>query len=187
MFQAHILLPGQTDNVYDKAVEILNIGPARHIEDVTYYNNAEFNKPIEQNTKTDVVNTEDPEIKPKPAGSGSLLSYLWNIARLVDLMLVFTYDECARIGTNSVNTVELFANAIHDTRKVFLTTITEIRNTCLHFNMKFFDCVKSVTSVKLRNLKIEEQFILLMRGVYDIFDQFGKCGAQIAGPRDPGN
>lgn len=91
--------------------------------------------------------------------------------------MIYSYEECAKIGTNSVYSFELLTKAVRDLQAVF----TEIlqKNTC--WNLNFFSCVRELTVAKLKNLKLEEQFYLLRTELNEVVDQIGKCGKQIIG------
>lgn len=135
---------------------------------------------LEQDTRTDVVQTgyfgetKDSSSNSTPEGTS-----LQHIMRLLNFGLIYSFDECVRIGTNAGYAFELIRKAITDLKSVFFETVNESKETCLHFN--FFDCVKKLTQAKVRNLRLEEQFYLLKTEIFDVVDQFGKCGAQITG------
>ncbi|KAI5711319.1 hypothetical protein M8J76_014158 [Diaphorina citri] len=109
----------------------------------------------------------------------STSSKVQNIMQVVKLGLISSFDECARIFTDTKYSLKLTKKAILDMNSAFIETWRGVQSSCFHFD--FFDCVKDITNTQLKNFQLEEQFYLLKTEILDIVIQLGKCGNQIIG------
>uniref|UniRef100_A0A8D8XXS2 Uncharacterized protein n=1 Tax=Cacopsylla melanoneura TaxID=428564 RepID=A0A8D8XXS2_9HEMI len=108
----------------------------------------------------------------------SLSNIVKNILSVLNLGLVSSFDECARITSSVEYSLELTKKAILDLQIALKESLHETKSTCFHLH--FFDCVRDIIKMKFRNFKIKDQFFLLAAQIVLTFDQIGKCGKQIS-------